>query len=467
MTQLKVGLIGGGGIAGAHIRGYREHAAKIGITAVADAVEQTAADRGRELGATAYTDYASMLETEELDAVDICLPHHLHKDAIVAAAEAGKHILCEKPLCLSVEEAAQVRAAVSANGVTLMCAHNQLFMPAVAKAKELLDAGLLGTVYEVRTTDSFYNDFDPANMGWRASSKTSGGGELIDTGYHPTYLMLHLAGALPVEATAMLSTHRLKFMEGEDSAQVLIRFDNGVVGQLVTSWAYEPAPGTERFSVVGELGSLRSDGNSLTTLLRSGDTETYELEPVDTFAAEIGHFADSCSARPAPSTRRRRASPYWESCWPPTKGPGRTPSHRSDDRDGRDTESDPDKIGAQGADIAEWTVRGQGFGLEHADGVCGPYCESRDGQRLDPPTTGQRRADEDQHDQRRDVLRCVAVRANGDQQPVAGVGRGLVAAVLATDDPVAGDVGAEQEQQHAHQGDTDDRDGTHLRTPSY
>lgn len=300
MTQLKVGLIGGGGIAGAHIRGYREHSAKIGITAVADAVEQTAVDRGHELGATAYTDYGLMLESEELDAVDICLPHHLHKNAIVAAAEAGKHILCEKPLCLSVDEATQVRAAVSANGVTLMCAHNQLFMPAVAKAKELLEAGLLGTVYEVRTTDSFYNDFDPANMGWRASSKTSGGGELIDTGYHPTYLMLHLAGALPVEATAMLSTHRLKFMEGEDSAQVLIRFDNGVIGQLVTSWAYEPAPGTERFSVVGELGSLRSDGNSLTTLLRSGETEMYDLDPVDTFAAEIGHFADSLLGKTRP-----------------------------------------------------------------------------------------------------------------------------------------------------------------------
>jgi predicted dehydrogenase len=300
MAQLKVGLIGGGGIASAHIKGYRAHADKIGIAAVADAVEKTAADRGAELGATPYTDYRQMLENEELDAVDICLPHHLHRDAIVAAAQAGKHILCEKPLCLTAEEAADVRETVTTAGVTPMCAHNQLFMPAVAKAKELLEAGTIGTVYEVRTTDSFYNNFDPANMGWRASSKTSGGGELIDTGYHPTYLLLHLAGGLPVEATAMLSTHRLKFMEGEDSAQVLIRFDNGVVGQLVTSWAYQPAPNTERFSVVGELGSLRSDGNSLTTQLRSGETETVELEPIDTFVAEIGHFADSLHGKTRP-----------------------------------------------------------------------------------------------------------------------------------------------------------------------
>ncbi|GAA2100272.1 Gfo/Idh/MocA family oxidoreductase [Microlunatus panaciterrae] len=291
-TPIKVGLIGGGGIASAHIKGYQAYADKIGVTAVADADAETAKRRAEELGATAYTDFNELIADADIDAVDICLPHHLHKDAIVAAAKAGKHILCEKPLCLSPDEAREVQAAVTENGVTLMSAHNQLFMPAVAKAKELLEAGTIGTVYEVRTTDSFFNNFDPANMGWRASAKTSGGGELIDTGYHPSYLMLHLAGGSPVEATALLSTHRLRFMEGEDSAQVLIRFDNGVVGHLVTSWAYTPATVTERFSAVGELGSLHSDGTSLTYNLRSGESETFDFEPVDTIPAEIGHFAD-------------------------------------------------------------------------------------------------------------------------------------------------------------------------------
>ena len=292
MPEIKVGLIGGGGIAGAHIRGYLEHAERIGITAVADAVESTAVARGNELGATPYVDYRRMLETEDIDAVDICLPHHLHRDAIVAAAQAGKHILCEKPLCLTVLQADEVQQAVSAAGVTLMCAHNQLYLPAVAKAKQSLDDGVLGTVYEVRTTDSFYNDFDPQNMGWRASTATSGGGELMDTGYRPTYLMLHFAGGSPVEATALLSRHRLRFMGGEDSAQVLVRFDNGVVGQLVTSWAYDAPPGTERFSVVGERGSLRSDGRSLTITLRGSSSQTYDFEDVDTYAYQIGQFAD-------------------------------------------------------------------------------------------------------------------------------------------------------------------------------
>lgn len=292
--MIRVGLIGGGGIANAHIRGYQANADRIGIVAVTDAVEHTARRRGDELGAAPFTDYREMIARADLglDAVDICLPHHLHADAIIAAADAGLDVLCEKPLCLTADEARRVNTAVKSAGITLMCAHNQLFLPTVAKAKELLDAGTIGTVYEVRTTDSFYNDFDPANMGWRAHAATSGGGELIDTGYHPSYLMLHLAGAKPVEATAMLSTHRLTFMEGEDSAQVLIRFDNGAVGQLVTSWAYQPATSTERFSAVGELGSLTSDGTTLSYRLRSGESETFAFEPVETFAAEISHFAD-------------------------------------------------------------------------------------------------------------------------------------------------------------------------------
>ena len=289
---IRVGLVGGGGITRAHVRGYLAHAEKITVTAVADIDEDAASTRAAELGAEPFTDYREMITAGDVDAVDVCLPHHLHADAIVAAAEAGKHVLCEKPLCLTAEEARRVADAVRGNGITLMCAHNQLFFPSVATAKELLGSGVLGTVYEVRTTDSFHNDFDPTTMGWRASARTSGGGELIDTGYHPTYLLLHLADAQPVEATAMLSTHRLTFMEGEDSAQVLVRFANGVVGQMTTSWAYDAAPGTEKFSVVGELGSLTGTADSLTYRLRTGEEETFSFPETDAFVTEIGEFAD-------------------------------------------------------------------------------------------------------------------------------------------------------------------------------
>jgi predicted dehydrogenase len=106
--------MGGGGIVDAHIRGYSAYAEAIKVTAVADVADETARRRAAELDAAAYTDFRQMIVEAELDAVDICLPHHLHAEAIVAAAQAGKHILCEKPLCLTVEQADQVRQAVQA-----------------------------------------------------------------------------------------------------------------------------------------------------------------------------------------------------------------------------------------------------------------------------------------------------------------------------------------------------------------
>ena len=291
-SKVRIGLIGAGGIAGAHMTGYRRNPDIIVLAAIADPVRENAERRrGDDLEVAIYDDYRTMIAEADIDAVDICLPHHLHAEAIIAAAEAGLHVRCEKPLCLTLEEAAAITAAADRHGVTIMCAHNQLFFPAVAEAKRMLDAGILGRVYEVRTTDSFFNDFTEQNMGWRAHAVTAGGGELIDTGYHPIYLLQHLAGASPVAVTAMLSQHRLEFMEGEDSADVLVRFDNGVVGHVTTSWAYEPAPGTEKFSVAGERGALTSDGQTLTYRLRGEEPQTLTFEPVHDIAAEIEHFA--------------------------------------------------------------------------------------------------------------------------------------------------------------------------------
>ncbi|MFW6597250.1 Gfo/Idh/MocA family protein [Propionibacteriaceae bacterium Y2011] len=290
---IRVGLIGGGGIASIHLKGYAANADRISVTAVADVDPETRATRAAELGATPYEDFRELITDSDVHAVDICLPHHLHAEAILAAVSAGKHVLCEKPLCLTREEAAAIEQAIAEHDVTLMCAHNQLFLPPVSKATELLRSGLLGQVYEVRTTDCFHNDFDPDSMGWRAHRSTSGGGELIDTGYHPTYLLLHFAGAEPTAVSAMLSTHRLTFSESEDSAQVMVRFANGVLGNLVTSWAYQPADCTERFSVVGELGALwATKAGELTYRLRTGETESFPSTQGVMFPAQMAHFAD-------------------------------------------------------------------------------------------------------------------------------------------------------------------------------
>jgi predicted dehydrogenase len=291
--ETRIGIIGAGGIAQAHLHGYGQVADQARVTAIADVDVEAArrfADRAGD--AAVFTDYNELVASPLVDAVDICLPHHLHAPAIIAAAEAGKHVLCEKPLCVSLAEADAVAAAVASSGITLMCAHNLLFLPPVRPARELIREGRLGSVYVGRATDSFCSPMDAATAGWRAERATAGGGELLDTGYHPTYLLLHLVDSEPVEVAAMLSRHRLDFLDGEDSAQVLVRFADGAVGSIETSWAYEPADSTEVFSVVGDRGSLWSDGRSLRFKERGGepvvivepgdgDPETYTLEVID------------------------------------------------------------------------------------------------------------------------------------------------------------------------------------------
>lgn len=292
--RIRVGIVGAGEISGHHIRGYLQAGEFAQVTAIADIDAESAHRRVEAIGnAEVFVDYREMIASPLVDAIDICLPHQLHSDAIVAAAAAGKHILCEKPLCLTLEEADVVTDAVATAGVTLMCAHNQLFLPAVAPAREMIREGRLGKVFGARTTDEFALAIDADRLGWRARRATSGGGELIDTGYHPTYLLLNLIDSEPIEVAAMLSRHRLSFMEGEDTANVLVRFADGTIGTIVTSWAYEAAGSTEKFSVVGEDGALWSDGRALHYKPRAGEQvvvlESGEDAP-DTYALEVVDF---------------------------------------------------------------------------------------------------------------------------------------------------------------------------------
>lgn len=126
-------------------------------------------------------------------------------------------------------------------------------------------------------------------MGWRSSRATMGGGELIDTGYHPTYTLLHLSSAAPVEVTAMLSQHRIQ-MDGEDSAQVLVRFADGSVGNIVSSWAYERPEGWPPFTVIGEKGQLYPRGDDLCLSLRDAEETVFPFEEVNTFDEETADF---------------------------------------------------------------------------------------------------------------------------------------------------------------------------------
>ena len=314
---VRVALIGSGGISGEHVRGFVKYADKIKCVALVDVSQENLKRRSDQLAPTGVTprqfnDWKVALKemAGEIDAVDICLPHHLHGPAIIDAAAAGKHVLCEKPMCTSLEEADRIADAVKKAGVTYMSAHNQLFMPVVQESKRMIDAGEIGRVLFLRSQDCFRaGRSERAAWGWRADLKTQGGGELIDTGYHPSYRLLYLAGARVVSVHGQMGRFNMP-IDGEDTASVQVRFANGAIGEILTSWAFPLPHGTHQIHVVGEKGQIYGSENTLYHLPHGYSEPAKRSFPnVHTFEAEIGHFADVLreGRRPLHSVEEGRA----------------------------------------------------------------------------------------------------------------------------------------------------------------
>jgi predicted dehydrogenase len=311
--SIRVAIIGSGGISGAHANGYLKHADRIRCTTLVDIDPEAIARRSDQLGTVQhrYSDWKKMLaeRAEDIDAVDICLPHHLHAPAILDAAKAGKHILCEKPMCISLHEADDIAHAVAKAGITYMSGHNQLFMPVVREAKRMIESGELGAIRWIRSQDCFAAGRSRAEWGWRATLATQGGGELIDTGYHPSYRLLHLAGA-PVRKVHSVMGRFREPLDGEDTASVQVEFENGILGEIFTSWAMNLPYGTHQIHVIGEKAQIFGTENDL-YLLPTGSTEPVHraFEAVDTFEAEIRHFAECIleKKRPLHSVEEGRA----------------------------------------------------------------------------------------------------------------------------------------------------------------
>lgn len=298
-TMSKIGVIGCGGISRVHFRGWRRIPDKAQVVAIADIDDGRLAWAREQIGeVSCYRDINALLENAEIDAVDICLPHHLHRLAIIAAAQAGKHILCEKPLCLDMTEALEIERVVRASGVTMMCAHNQLFWPSILAAGEILDSGSLGKPLFLRTLDcsrrKILEGASRTLRGWRADPILAGGGELLDTGYHPTYRLLYLARSSPEAVSAMGGTYHLLDMRAEDSANVMVSFADGAMGNILTSWAFASPVGNPMFQVVCENGEVSGDRRQLSLRFDTFPVTVreFEFEQGGDFAAEIEHFAD-------------------------------------------------------------------------------------------------------------------------------------------------------------------------------
>ena len=309
---LKVGIIGSGKIArNRHGPGWSKLRGEARVTAVSDvdraAAEELAAQLATDGEAVeVFDDYHRLIRDAAIDAVDICLPHHLHADAILAAVAAGKHVLCEKPMCISLAEADEIVAAVDRAGVVYMSAHNELFYPSITAAREFIDRGGLGTPYVIRSHE-FPLRYPAAEVpgrpasqtmmvGWRADKATMGGGMLIDKGYHPTYILLYLAAAEPVAVTAMTHTYVAQ-MAGEDTALVLVKFADGAIGQIFTGEGFVFPANDAKFHLIGERGEVYGNRWDVFVKPRGFDEPSRTLFAEDpangVFDMEIRHFVDS------------------------------------------------------------------------------------------------------------------------------------------------------------------------------
>lgn len=309
MDKLRVGIIGAGWMGVVHAGAWQANAARAEVVAVADASParaQDVADRFTAGRARTFSTPADLLADPDVEAVDICLPHHLHAETIRLAARAGKATLCEKPLCTSLQEAAEIGRVLHETGVPFMCAHNQLFQPSMIEAQRMLADGAVGDVFLVRSIEASQNRMfrtgrlpveiaaGESSHAWRADLTRMGGGEVLDTGYHAAYRLLALAGERPIEVMAMIGHYFVQEIDAEDTGLVLVRFGSGILGEIVTSWAFG-LPGDWQFEIGAAGGSLAGSPTRLLVRRLNGEPGPLEetaYEEVHTYTSEVTHFLD-------------------------------------------------------------------------------------------------------------------------------------------------------------------------------
>ncbi|MDA8351588.1 MAG: Gfo/Idh/MocA family oxidoreductase [Firmicutes bacterium] len=281
--QVRVGMVGYKFMGKAHSHAYRdlpfffEPEAVPVLQAVAgrdrDGVEAAA----NQLGwASTETDWRRLIERDDIDLIDIVTPNYLHAEIAIAAAEAGKHILCEKPLALTVAEARRMARAAEQAGTVHMVCHNYRFAPAVQFAKKLIDDGRLGRIYHIRA--QYLQDWimDPNfPLVWRQRKEVTGSGALGDIGAHILDLARFLVGEFTA-VTGMMETFIKERPQAEDDVRgevdvddataFLARFENGAMGVFEATRFAGGNRNGNRFEINGEKGSIRWDLENMNNL---------------------------------------------------------------------------------------------------------------------------------------------------------------------------------------------------------
>ncbi|MBM7568467.1 Gfo/Idh/MocA family protein [Paenibacillus sacheonensis] len=318
--KLRIGVIGAGSISGLHLEAYKQCSDTV-IAAVCDLNEERAKAAAAKYGAEqVYTNYRELLADPSIDAVSICTWNNTHAEISIAALEAGKHVLCEKPMCKTVEEAEKVQEAVRRSGKILQVGFVRRYAGSVDVLKRFIDAGELGEIYYAKAS-CLRRLGNPG--GWFSDSSRSGGGPLIDLGVHIIDLCWYLMGRPKVKSISgntyrnlgnRANVQNLSFYKAadydasrndvEDAANAVIRFENGASLLVDVSFTLHAAKDELYIKLYGDKGGAEVEP-ALVVMSEKYDTIVNSTPQIDhtsfdaseAFGREIAHFAGSCLGR--------------------------------------------------------------------------------------------------------------------------------------------------------------------------
>ena len=296
MQELRIGLIGCGFISEDHVRAYQKSPSRARVTLCYDVDPAKAAVRAEQAGggARVASTLEELINSPDIDAVDICTPPHLHADAAVAAAKAGKHISCQKPLACTLADCDRMIAAAKAAGVVLYHAEFNRNLPAGIQARELVKSGRIGRLVGIQATFAYWQGGKFLSTPWRYDPKISGGGQLLDAGIHSVDLVRSIGGE--VHSVSCMSTRFREELGGEDTAVVNIRFQAGHVGSLYSTQACGVWSPTPRFIAYGMEGVLVMGGQHGALAIHRNDrpdrTEVIQAARDDWMKPMVDGFVD-------------------------------------------------------------------------------------------------------------------------------------------------------------------------------
>lgn len=279
MKQTNVGVIGVGSMGYNHVRIYSE-LENANLVAISDMVRGTLDKVSKEFNTVGYVDYDNILQIDDIEVVNICVPTVFHHDVVIRAIEAGKNVLVEKPIASKLNEAEEMIKAAEDAGVTLATGHVERFNPAVRVAKKLIDEGAIGEV--VTANSKRLGPFPP---------RIRDVGVAIDLAIHDIDIFNYLFNSRANTVFANMSS-KLKNCEFEDHAEIMTKYDSGVLSILETNWL---TPYKKRqLNITGIDGIISVDyGNQTVTLFKENNqVEDIKVENKEPLKEELRSFVD-------------------------------------------------------------------------------------------------------------------------------------------------------------------------------